>query len=269
MNPTLSAVRNMAIHKEYGKLTTDQLRELVQLLPQLAVLRTEVRALLARKPKARASLDEKPIWWAPLYELPYLQHLALLTKAVGIDQIVAEAAATDDPTAYMLKVAKGDLPDGVAPAEGVGLPQLLGLATSLERTLESLVVWGRYLNELVIAAREGDDTSLFRAVRIDPTVLSCPSVAVRISKAVLLADKKFLHSLQSALGGPTAKQAKYLRGVRLAIQALREAGVEAISDKAIRSLFIDKLRIYKDSSLGNSEKALRKHIQASKRKFTT
>jgi hypothetical protein len=57
--------------------------------------------------------------------------------------------------------------------------------------------------------------------------------------------------------------------VRLAIQALHEAGVSAISDKGLRALFVKRLGVYRDSTKGHPEKALRKHLHAAKRKSTT
>lgn len=256
--------------KEYGKLSGDQLRQLAELLPQLESLSREFRESLKSDPKAREAIYEEPLWWAPLYELPYEQHLALFLTAMGLDKFVVAAAATSDPQQKILEAAKDDsLVDQAKLPEGMKLGELIGFVFSLGRSLESLLVWGRYLNELVSAAREGDDASLFRAVRIDPSVVSCPSVAARISRAVLLSDIKFLRALRSAMEGRTQKQAKYLRAVRLAFQALHEGGVSAISDKKLRALFIDRLGVYKDSPLGSPEKALRKHFQAAKRKSTT
>lgn len=258
--------------KEFGKLSADQLRQLVELLPVLEALRAEFRAdmkIRRKAAKARKALEDDAIFWAPLYELPFEKHLETFAKAVGLYQAIVEAGATNDPPGHMLKGAMSESVDDIKLADGVKLGHVIGFTISLERSLESLLVWGRYMNELVRAARGGDDASLFRAVRIDPSVVSCSSVAARISKAVALSDEKFLKALRGAMEGRTGRQRKYLRAVRLAIQALHEAGVSAISNKELRALFIRKLGIFTNSSKGNPEKALRKHFHAARRKSTT
>jgi hypothetical protein len=259
----------MAQKKEFGKLSADQIRQLVALLPTFEALRNEFMDDIKGKPWVGEAIDEG-VWWAPLYELSMEQHLGLLFKATGLDKAVQEAVKSEDPASEILKLWKDDSVLGqIEPVEGFKPFHAINIAMSLERSLDSLVVWGRYLNELVAAVREGDDESLFKAVRIDPSVVSCPSVAMRISKATVLGDKKFLRALGRALEGRTQRQARYLRAVRLAIQALREAGVESISDEQLRDLFLKKPEIYKAPPSASPEKALRKHFHASKRKSTT
>ncbi len=256
--------------KQFGRLSTDQIRQLIALMPVFEALRNEFLADVKTKPKAKAAVEEDGVWWALLYELPIEQHLAVLLKAIGMGKLVQEAVRSDDPQGEILKMWTDDsVLDQLEPVEGFKLFHAINVAMSLERSLDSLLVWGRYINELVAAAREGDDASLFKAVRIDPSVVSCPSVGVRISKATILGEKKFLRALGRALEGRTQRQARYLRNVRLAIQTLREVGVESISDEQLRDLFLKKPEIYKAPPSASPEKALRKHFYASKRKSTT
>lgn len=258
------------ITKEFGKLSTDQIRQLIALMPMFEAMRHEFMEDMKRKPGAKTAIEDDGVWWAVLYELPIEQHIAMLFKALGLEKMVLEAAKSDDPTGEILRLSKEDsLTEQIEPPEGFEPYHAINVAMSLERSLESLLVWGRYINELVAAAREGDDTSLFKAVRIDPSVVSCPSVGARISKATILGQEKFFGALGRALKGQTQRQAKYLRGVRLAMQAVREAGVETISDEQLRNLFLKKPEIYKAPPSASPEKALRKHFHASKRKATT
>ena len=80
----------MAHNKEFGKLSADQLLQLIQLLPQLESMSREFRKDLKSHPKVRAGIAEDPAWWAPLYELPYEQHLGLFLKTVNMDKVVIE-----------------------------------------------------------------------------------------------------------------------------------------------------------------------------------
>lgn len=256
--------------KEFGKLSGDQIRQLIALMPEFEAMRNEFMEDMKREPKARATIADDGVWWAPLYEMPFEQHLAVLFKSFGMEKWVQDAVTSEDPPGEILKWGKDDaLIEQLVPVEGFQPFHAVNLVMSLERSLDSLLVWGRYINELVAAAREGDDTSLFKAVRIDPSVVSCPSVGIRISQATILGEKGFLRALSRALEGRTQKQARYLREVRLAIQALRDAGVESISDEQLRNLFLKKPEIYKAPPSASPEKALRKHFHASKRKSTT
>lgn len=256
--------------KEFGKLSTDQIRQLVALLPEIESLRKEFLEDIKIDPKARETVEGVGVWWALLYEIPFEQHLAVCFKAIGLDKFVREAAKSEDPPGEVLKWAKDEsLIERLKPVEGFKLFNAINLVMSVERSLESLLVWGRYLNELVAAAREGDDGSLFKAVRVDPSVVSCPSAGIRISEATIRGDRSFLRALGHALQGRTQKQAKYLREVRLAVQALHDAGMASVSDQQLRELFLKKPEIYKAPPSASPEKALRKHFHAARRKSTT
>jgi hypothetical protein len=256
------------MQKEFGKLSADQLRQLVALLPDLERQRNEFRKEAHVNDKARAAVADDGVWWAPLYELPFLQHLGVCLKALGLDGHLSEAAKMGDPQAQILKWVSDDKFDATPP-EGFKLWNAMNVVLSLERSLEALVVFGRYLNELIAAGREGDDKSFLQAIRIDPTVVSCPSVAIRLSGAFITGDTTFIAAARRAMDGKTQKQARYLSKVRFVIQALREAGVEELSDKKLLDVFDGTLGIYKQSSMGNAAKALRKHWKASERKSTT
>src|SRR5579859_4782823 len=127
--------------KEFGKLSRDQLLQLVQLLPGLESLSREFRQDLKTNPKVRSAIREQQGWWAPLYELPYVQHLALFLQAIGLDKVVLEAATAADPPQRMLDAIKDDsLVQQAKLPEGMKLGGLIGFVFSLERTLESLLV---------------------------------------------------------------------------------------------------------------------------------
>lgn len=61
-----------------------------------------------------------------------------------------------------------------------GVPIIIGLAISLHMSLKSLMVYGVYLNDLIAmisSDHQKTDSAIFKAVKIDPTVLACKSVA--------------------------------------------------------------------------------------------
>jgi hypothetical protein len=66
---------------------------------------------------------------------------------------------------------------------------LLGLVHALLRSLNATMLYGRSLSSLVAEVRNtGDHKPLFDAVRVDPTVLTCPSVVHHMAVATLRQD---------------------------------------------------------------------------------
>ena len=114
--------------------------------------------------------------------------------------------------------------------------------------------------------RQGDDTALFNAVRVDRSVLLAAPCADRLSRAEMLNDKDFLRHLRSAIRGPTKKHMEAIQDLRYSIVALRECGFDRFSDKDLERLFI-RTRLYPNS--GGALKNLRKHIHLARRLSTT
>ena len=53
------------------------------------------------------------------------------------------------------------------------------------------MLFHRTLDALVDEAREGNDDSFLNAIRIDRSIITCPTFALRIAKAEIKNDKKF------------------------------------------------------------------------------
>jgi len=98
------------------------------------------------------------------------------------------------------------------------------------------------LNELIERIRAGDDKALFDAARIDSTIIGCPSVSGRISKATLLQDNSFFTKLKAAINGKMAKreQANFQK-MRLIFEVLHEAGATRLSDAQLQELFCRRI----------------------------
>jgi hypothetical protein len=116
--------------KDYGKLSADQLRQLVELLPSLEALRAEFRSDVKVKRNARKAVHEVEICWAPLYELSFVEHLAVSAVAVGLNKAIVAAAGTSDPPAYMMNAARGGRLNDIKPADGVKLGHVVGFVIS-------------------------------------------------------------------------------------------------------------------------------------------
>lgn len=257
----------------YGKLTSDQLAEIVAWLPVFDQLRAEFNARIDRDPERFEKEVAHGIRWANLYELPYELHLIAVLNAFGLSDFVAKAGAASNPVQVVLDTLNDDgeaFPSSeITLGEGVTMGHALGLIRSLERSLESLLLHQRYLNELVALAATGDRVSLFKAVRIDPAVITCHTLSGLIGKALLIRDEQFLDKLRMALKGPSNLEQAHLRGVKFAMQALRDAGVEVLGASNLVELFVEKLKIYAETPSSNPERALKAHWHKSKRKRDT
>ncbi|WP_155835168.1 hypothetical protein [Herbaspirillum sp. RV1423] len=140
------------------------------------------------------------------------------------------------------------------------LISFFGLATSLYNSLRCVLAFGCHLNDLIAKVRAGDDRSLFNALRLDSTVIGCPSVMARISLACMLDDKSFMRKLKSALNSRLQKreQANFKK-MRLILRVLTEAKAERLTNDQLYELFVEQLDLYaSDSRNGDVMKNLRK-----------
>lgn len=110
--------------------------------------------------------------------------------------------------------------------------------------MKSLMVYQKSLSTLVEEVRNGDDKSLFDAVRIDRTVLACSPVVHRVSMAELTNDKAFFLHLKKAIKGPSQKHMVALDPLRYMMAALVDSGGDHLSRQEIEELFVDHLKLY-------------------------
>lgn len=231
--------------KEFGKFTTEQIREFINFIPQVQQDRSEYLADLRSNPhKLNESMSE-PLKWSWTYELPINEHIARLAKECGAGERLVQMSIANDPQQAVLDDMKVRIEPLLKPQN----PQsLLALVEALACSLECVVIYGRYINDIIAdvkAGIEGSEDWLFKAIRIDPNVITCDTTQDRLCRAILLDDKNFIHGLQLALGGKTGSQAKYLNDFRLLMQILSESETPDLLDSQIKELVLN-LGIYKN-----------------------
>lgn len=254
-------------NKNYGRLSAQALRDLLQFLPILDIEHADMTKIIVEK-QAELFTEKTPkLSWCHLYELPYPQHAAIVNNSYGIDQDVIRIANSENPTQELINgrldaAIENSLGAELDPEEKqTYLPSILALNSSIVFTLRSLITYGLYLNELIQIARDGSpskrDKALFNAVRIDPTVIGTPTATARISRAVMLNDQNFFEKLRSALSGKLGqREAKNYQMIRYILQVLLETNAPSLSDKQLKYLFVKELNLYSDSQ-SSSEKNLR------------
>ncbi|MBX9810951.1 MAG: hypothetical protein K2Y16_04975 [Burkholderiales bacterium] len=252
--------------KQYGKLTADQFRRLIRKLPEF---RSESKAfheeLRAASPEKLREVLGDGIWWAPLYEMPFAEVVALMVCAIGQADYLKEAVQSPDPQEIVLaeweKLA--DSADMEHVPKDVTKADLIAIASALQRNVLSIMLYKRSLCSLVAEAKEGNDSALFEAVRVDQSAVTCPTLAVRITRAVLLGEKQFFIRLRSALKGPSRKHWEGYQDLRYSLAILREMGFDQLSDAELEHLLVDVLKVYPKTY--TARKNLRKQYTESKK----
>lgn len=271
-------------------ITVGNLRILLDLWPIFSSEADSAQNMLIEIKDKLFNADTEPVAWCYLYELPIKQHIALATE--GIVQGYAGLLSGEQVIDWYKQVIAtpgqiGALPgivsqidqhfDTAEPSEEdvnkllPGIAGTFGLGLSLHNTLRCVLYHGCFLNELIERIRTGDDKALLDAIRIDPTVIGCISVNLRISKAALLQENRFFARLKAALNGKLAKreQANFQK-MRLVLEVLHESGANRLNDAQLHQLFVEELNLYSgNTSGGGSAKALRKFADTYMKQNTT
>jgi len=254
------------MEKQYGKLTTEQFKTLIAQLPELRKEQKSLAEAVRAAPKGRLEeLLAKDFYWAQVYEFSFIEHLAFMILAMGKLEYMKEVAQSPDPQQTFMDTFDFDDDENWNGGwNGLFKKQdLIGLAFSLKRTILSIMIYQKTLSTLVEEVRQGSDDSLFDAVRIDRSIVACPTIAARISKAEFTTDKHFFLRLRNALKGPMNKHWQSYQDLRYALCVLRELGFDKLSDAELENLLVHQLKVYPNTY--NARKNLRKQYTLSKK----
>lgn len=251
------------MNKEYGKLTAEQFKAAIKGLDEVKSQRQEFAGLMAKVSESRIKeVFTGGYGWADCYELSLVEHTALAVVAFNRVDTLSAAAASQDPQQFVLdSLSDTDLVEAHPAFE---LQHLVGLAYSLQRTILSILLFQRSLSGLVQEVREtGSRDALFKAIRVDRTVMSCPTVADQIALAELQGNKQFFRNLKSALAGPSQKHWMALCDLRYSLYLLRELGFDDMTDDQLEQLLVHTLKVYPNTP--TARKNLRAQYQQSKK----
>lgn len=237
----------MSAPKTLGKLALEQFKQLASGISSLDTLRQETEGKLLAKPEKDREIFTPPFYWSKIYELPFLECLAILNHLLGIDKQIIEAAKAPDPQQAVLdRFGDEDLMDWTGGSAGKHEPKLIiGVLTAIMNSLESMIVHCKFLNELVADVRKGQDDAFFKAVRIDRSIATCPTFADRITYAELKKDEHFFAQLSKAMLGKPKRPREEYKELRLALYILEDAnGLADLSQEAAYQLFCLDLHLY-------------------------
>ena len=252
--------------KEYGKLTADQFRGFIDQLPQFREMAKEMKSLLRSTSEEKLrEIMKQDFGWCWVYEFPFALQMAIAIHAFNLLDWIQSVAQAGDPQQKLLDDG-GDLPSNDFNPE-VEPQHAFGLVMSVVRTLESVLLHGRSLSALLQDVEErGDLDSLFKAIKIDRTIVNCTVVSDLIAMAEMRDDRTFFRRLTAALKGPSNKEWAGLAGMKLGFHILRDSELNSLSDDQLEKLMVHTLGVYEN--VPGARKNLRMHYQ-NFRKFPT
>lgn len=252
------------------KPTLDDFQRVVKSLPEIRRDIQDLPGLVKASPQLSRLVQSAHFYWADVYDLPFNEQIALLICALGYAEKLHQAATSDNPTTQVISWLDSD-DDLENWSGGCGgafkMEHVVGLTVVLQRNILAIMVFQRSMAILIENARSGDLLSLFNAIRIDRSVVACPSVAARIAKAELEQDKQFFIHLHSATKGLSRRHWAAYRDLRYSLCLLREMGFDELSDAQLEDLLVHRLKLYPNTP--GARKNLRKQFTESKKFSTT
>lgn len=271
----------MSFNQIYKQYTTDQLKALLSSLDSFDIEAAEISSELSVCEKEYKNINHAELHWAQFYEEPFEICLAkLLAIANSLTEIQAAAASENKSEAL------NDLSDNIYSNldsalsnlneldKKIYITQVASISLLVVNSLRCLMIYGQYINELIKTARESQnsklaDKALLQAIRIDPTVLGCPTGLNRLSRAIFFNHADFLRKIQNALSRKLGvRENKNYRKIRFILQVLHESGGEELSDKELKELFVKQLNVYSDPQ-SSSEKNLKEFAYNFKKQKST
>jgi hypothetical protein len=247
------------MQKEYKKVTAIQFRDFINKVPIFQEMALKLQDEMQSVSKEKwDSLLTSNYSWAWVYELPLAVHMAVVLRALNLSDWLQEAVNSADPQQRVLDDLDAAPNDEFHPdvEEQIGI----GLVISNIRTMQSIALFGRSLSALIHEAREtGNPECLFKAIKVDRTVVNCATAADFIAKAELRNDKAFFRALSNAYKGPSKKEWAGLAAMKISFHLLREMELDDLSDDELEQLMVHVLDVYKD--VPGARKNLRMHYQ--------
>lgn len=211
----------------YGGYSIEQLQELVKaffaVLDEFSALQSDIST-----PRIHAyffnELQPQPRW-AAFYDLSLSEHLFLAFKLLNVEgfyQNIADADDMQDTFISKLSQARENTAAPVIFKNNTESRLYFSAFFSLYYSLMSLSLWGQSINLLIQQSREGCEQSLYKALEVDRTCLTTPSVAACMGKAMILDDQAFFNQMSSAIKRDVYKRRAKNIEERFALSLLRE-----------------------------------------------
>jgi len=158
------------MQKEYRKLTADQFREFLDFIPILLTMLRDMTAQLESTPASKFDSVMAGDYglYSYVYEMPFSQHLSLVVVALNRQGEVQDMAASPDPQEALLEMLRNhDEVEDKPQHPDFDDEDVVTLAYSLGRTIQSMVTYGRSISSLLQDVRENNNhDSLMKTRRL-------------------------------------------------------------------------------------------------------
>lgn len=252
------------------KGTLEDFQRLAKELPRIRCDIQDFPALVRSSPKLSRLIQSPDFYWADIYDLPFNDQIGLLVCALGYADKLHQVATSDNPTAQAISWLDADdsSESWLGGTGGIFKEEhVIGLTVVIQRNILSIMMFQRSIATLLEEARSGNLSSLFNAIRVDRSIVACPSVAARIAKAELEQDEEFFDGLKKALNGPSKKYWASYQDLRYAMCLLRDMGFDNLPDDLLEALLVSTLELYPNTP--GARKNIRKQFTQSKKISTT
>jgi hypothetical protein len=246
--------------KEFGKLSSDQLDEILAFRRQMLGIGQQLPSLVRTKRLSRLlSRRSVEFQWSWAYELELSEMLALMLMTIGEAGIVMRAAQTADPQQSIIDDTKAyePRPGRVRPAR---LVFAIALLMANFNSVRSLGLYSKSINRLIRDGCGGDDDAFVSAIRVDPTAIAAPSLAKRLAIATMAGEKKFLRRITKAAGEGPHKALLVFDQLRFATALLEDSGAFEVATRSqLYETLVNRLGLYEHKK-GDPMKGLFRNV---------
>ena len=116
----------------------------------------------------------------------------------------------------------------------------MALLLAAQASQIALLHFGASMNELVARMRADDHDALTNAVRVDPSVIACPSASRLIERAAIERRTAFFTRLATALMSPLSADQRYDADLQFYFSMIaRSGGLSRLSYKMAQLMFLE------------------------------
>ncbi|MEH6544597.1 MAG: hypothetical protein V7721_11735 [Porticoccaceae bacterium] len=200
--------------------------------------------------------------WGWLYTKPFDEFSAKLFAMMGMnpDQIFGDPGGLSGQT-FDIEALEAQYEEPPDP-HGIRLTLSVPMTLAMQGHVRAMDMFNQTMDELLLQAANGDDKALFKAVLVDPVVLTAFPAQSRFIQAALMKDDSFFQSLAKALTHKKPiRPAKKYDPIRFLIGSLDSLqALDGVTQDEICRIFIDELGLYPHDS-GDPYAGLKKFIQ--------
>ena len=221
-------------------------------LKQLADIRSNHSLEVSRfteEQKDKQDLDKlllNTLPWSFWYEVPSPVFITFMLEILGMTEVDIDALNQPDPEQYLfdyLDNAEEPTDEEINEYSDEDKSLITSFFYALNNNLDYFTLEGKFLNDVLIEARQSDQ-ALLNAIAFDKTIISSPTAGRRIQLAAAKNEKSFYDKLSRALKKEGRIRDEELDDTKFALFVLNHCNaLEGLTQKEIYTLVNKELRV--------------------------